>query len=124
MSLKYQDLKDSQNNFSIDYQDPFFKIDGVQDMDSSRVVGYLQDLGLLRARSVIDTTLSTPPAVRITTTDVNPNRNLDLLLYNMDSVYIGQADDRYYLFSAQQIQPFLRDKSYFTMGTEDSLQAP
>ncbi len=124
LSLSFQDLKDPKNDFSIDYQDPFFKIDGVQNMDSNRVVGYLQDLGLLRAISVIDTALSSPPSVRISTTDVNPNRNLDLLLYELDSMFIGQSEERFYLFSPQQIQPFLKNKSYFAKSTGDEAQAP
>jgi len=121
LSLNFQNFSTPEDNFQIDYQDPFFTVSDVERMDSSRVVGYLQNLGALRAQSVIDTVISAAPWVRITTTDINPGRNLDLTLYQGDSVIVGKANERYYVFAKQQLQPFIQSSSFFEALQEDTI---
>ena len=49
LSFNYQDFSSSENDFQISYDDPFFSVSGIQQLDSNRVMNYLQDLASVKS---------------------------------------------------------------------------
>jgi hypothetical protein len=115
ISFSYQDFKQSDNDFQINYQDPFFSVSGIQRLDSNRIVNYLQDLVTLKASALVDTTIQDMPWLELSTTDIDPAKNQTLTLYGDQSqkVVLGKAGAQFFSFSKSSLEPLIQDAEYF-----------
>ena len=118
MSFNYQDFNDPDNDFQINYKDPFFSVSGVQQMDSNKVMNYIEELVLLKASNIVDTTYPGLPWLELSTTDIDPGKNQTLVLYGdqSQSTILGKAGDQFFTFSNSTLLPIIRDKDYFRKG--------
>jgi hypothetical protein len=115
LSFSFQDFKDPENDFQIDYEDPFFKVSGVQQLDSNNVINYLQQLTSLKASALIDTSYQGLPWLELTTTDIDPAKNQVLTLYGDSSepAVLGKSAGQYFTFSKSRIKPILKNSRFF-----------
>ncbi len=114
LSFSINKLQQPQSNLSIEYSDPFFKVQGVQQIDSNKVVNYLEGLTGLRALQSVDTSFQGSPWLELKVEDVNPSRNLFLTVYPGDSLLLAKAGKRHYIFRKSQIEQLLKDPEYFS----------
>jgi len=120
LNYSYQDFSEPKNDFQISYQDPFFRDSGVQQMDSNRVMNYLDQVVSLQAASLVDTSYQGMPWAQIATTDIDPGKNQTLTLYGDLSgpAVLGKTNDQFMLFSSNSIEPIIRNSDYFKRGVE------
>ena len=116
LSYSYQDFTQPANDFQIRYKDPFFAVPGVQQLDSNKVMNYIRDLVSLKAKSiVVDTAYQGMPWLELTTTDIDPARNQNLILYGnqAQSSVLGKTGDQYFTFHTADLEPLLKSSGYF-----------
>jgi|GEM_PF-2648375 len=115
LSYSYQDYKVSGNDFQIKYKDPFFAVSGIYQLDSNKVMNYLQDLVSLKASSIVDTTYQGMPWLELSTTDIDPGKNQTLILYGDQSQasVLGKAGDQFFIFRTADLEPLLKSSEYF-----------
>jgi hypothetical protein len=116
LSFNYLDYNQSGNDFQINYKDPFFAVSGVQQLDSNKVMNYLQDLVSLKATSVVaDTVYQGMPWLELSTTDIDPGKNQNLILYGdqSQSTVLGKAGDQFFTFHTADLEPLLKNSQYF-----------
>jgi len=115
ISFNYQDFSISENDFQINYNDPFFSVSGIQQLDSNRVMNYLQDLVALKAVKAIDTTFQGMPWLELATNDIDPLKNQTLTLYGdaSESSVIGKVGDQYFEFTNRSLEPIIKNSAYF-----------
>jgi len=115
LSFSYQDHSEPDNNFEINYRDPFFSVSGIHRLDSNRVMNYLQDLVTLRASSVVDTVFEGKPWLELSTTDIDPMKNLSLVLYGdtAQSTMLGRAGEHYFTFRTVSLLAIIKNAEYF-----------
>ncbi len=119
LSFSYKDPSQPDNNFEINYRDPFFSVSGIHRLDSNRVMNYLQDLVTLRASSVVDTLYEGKPWLELSTTDIDPVKNQTLLLYGdtSQSTILGRVGEQYFIFRTMSLAPILKNTGYFEHRT-------
>ena len=115
MSFSYQDFRQPNNDFQINYQDPFFSVSGIQQLDSNKIINYLQDLVALKASALVDTTVQEMPWLELSTVDIDPAKNQTLTLYGDPAAtsVLGKAGGQYFSFSGSTLEPLIRDAEYF-----------
>ncbi|GJM28874.1 MAG: hypothetical protein DHS20C17_15090 [Cyclobacteriaceae bacterium] len=115
LTYSFQDFNDPENDFQINYQDPFFQVPGVQQLDSNNVIDYLQRVVSLTASAVVDTAYQGMPALELTTTDIDPAKNQTLTLYGEDDqpVMLGKSGNQYFTFARANIEPLLKNSRFF-----------
>jgi len=90
-------LKDPGQNFKLQYTNDFFKIDGQPELDSAKVLDYIEELSLIQVNKFLeeneiekyDSLASTSPLIRISIESIGNNYNLEF--------FPLLADDRYQL---------------------------
>ena len=120
LTYDFQDFNNPENDFQISYNDPFFKVSTVQQLDSNNVMNYLQQVVALKATSLIDTTYSGMPWVEISTTDIDPQKNQSLTLYGDEtkSTILGKVGEQYMMFTTSSIKHLFQDAKYFEKTEE------
>ena len=115
ISYSYQDFQESSHDFQINYQDPFFTVPGVQQLDSNKVMNYLQDLVTLKAAALVDTTVQGIPWLELSTVDLDPAKNQTLTLYGdpSQSVILGKTGVQFFSFPVTSLEPLIQDAEYF-----------
>ena len=115
LSFSYKDHSQPGNDFEINYHDPFFLVPGIQQLDSNRVMNYLQDLVTLKASSVVDTVYEGKPWLEMSTTDIDPVKNQSLVLYGdaSQTTILGRAGDQYFTFRTVNLTPLAKNPGYF-----------
>jgi hypothetical protein len=115
MSFSYQDFAQPENDFQINYKDPFFTVSGVQKLDSNHVMNYIQDLVNLQATALVDTTFQGMPWLEFTTVDIDPQKSQKLTLYGDDSqpLVLGKSGEQYFTFRGSNLNQLRRNSQYF-----------
>jgi hypothetical protein len=115
LSFSFQDFKNPENDFQINYQDPFFEVSGVQQLDSNNVINYLQQLISLKASALVDTSYQGSPWLEQTTTDIDPAKNQALTFYgdSNQSAILGKSGAQYFTFSRSAVEPILKNSQFF-----------
>ena len=115
MSFSYQDFIAPGNDFQIEYNDPFFAISGVQQLDSNKVMNYLQDLVNLKAAAMVDTSYQGMPWLELKTIDIDPVKNQTVTFYGDDqqAMVLGRAGEQYFTFPKTNLERLMKNRQYF-----------
>jgi len=115
LSFSFKDHSQPDNNFEINYQDPFFSVSGIQKLDSNQVMNYLQNLIEVKASAVIDTLYDGEPWLELSTKDIDPGKNQSLVLYGdaSQNTILGRAGDQYFTFRTVNLKPIIKNAGYF-----------
>ena len=115
MSFSYQEFLEPKNDFQINYNDPFFEVSGVQQLDSNNVMNYLQDLVSLKASNLVDTTYQGAPFLELIVTDIDPIKNQRLTLYGdiTQPSILGKSGDQFFSFRTSSLEPVIKNAAHF-----------
>lgn len=120
LEVKYREKP--EDNFLIEFDSAFYKVAGVEKLDSVRLYNYLKSFEEVRAFQVIenstvrDSLTQAVPYCTIELQDIDPNRNNVLKIYGNDYSVMGitSKSEHAFLFHPQRfIQTYLMPRQIF-----------
>ena len=119
-------------NFSIEFKFNFLNIDGIDDLDTTQMMTYIEQYNFLQADRYLDTgqyelydsLLQTPETVTISITDIDPDNSKTIEFYPLlqdDPMMLAyvREDDQMVLFQASRIQSLFAVKEEFEVNTQE-----
>jgi len=107
----------SQYDFTIEFQFNFLNIDGIDHLDTAKMMSYIEQYNILQADRYLnkgqneqyDSLLQTPKTVTISITDIDPENSKTIDFYPLlpdDPMMLGyvEEDEQMVLFQASRIQ--------------------
>jgi hypothetical protein len=117
-------------SFAIEFKFNFLHIDGIEKLDTARMMGYIEQFNYLQADKYLargqnekyDSLLQTPETVTVSVTDINPENSKSIHFYPLipdDPMMLGyvKEDEQMVLFQADRIQTLFAVKAEFELGT-------
>ena len=121
-----------QYDLSIKFDFNFLTVEGVKDLDTARMMSYIDEFNFLQAdryldkgqSTVYDSLLNTPKTVSLTIEDINPKNSKTIAFYPLlknDPMMLGyvQDDEQSVLFEANRIQKLFAVKDDFEIKSTE-----
>jgi hypothetical protein len=129
--LKLDYTQGEKDDFQINFDASFFKVSGLMELDSNRVVDYLNQFEFLQANEIIspgrfpefDSLMQTEPAFVVTIEDIKYSDKKQMIVYpklpGSDFQLVSDENNTMMIFEERRLNPLAVGREFFAYRSEE-----